>query len=85
MHVAFCVHNLELYKNIGVMKDLDSFVFTLEVTSLFKNRCFSLSAAIIASTSLLLMSFCVFNRLSNFTVSPTITTVGSFSGVLLCS
>ena len=45
------------------MLDLNSVVFTLIVTSLFKNRCFSLFAAFIASTFLLLMSFCVSNRL----------------------
>ena len=35
------------------------------VTSSFKNRCFSLFAAFIASNILLLMSFCISSRLSN--------------------
>ena len=38
---------------------MNSSVFTSIVTFLFKNRCFSLFAAFIASAFLLLMSFCV--------------------------
>ena len=57
------VHNFQLYENIGVMLDLNSFVFTLIVTSLFISRCFSVFPAFIASTFLLLMSFCVSSRL----------------------
>ena len=52
-------HNSKLHKIL----DLNSFVFTLIVTPLFKKRCFSLFCAFIASTFLLLMSFCVSRRL----------------------
>ena len=57
------VHNFELYENIGVMLDLNSFVFTLIVKSLFISRCFIVFPAFIARTFLLLMSFCVSSRL----------------------